>query len=291
MIKLRFELYPEDGQIKPYEHPFGYIFRGVIMEWLKNIKPELIHIFHEFEKVRPYSINCIIYNKIPKIDFILVSYMEELNNTLLQDIISTEKAKLRIGQKDYYIAQIQLEKINFEQLLNISKPVKNFNINFPTSVYFNTSMGDYPVRFPLPNLLFGNLANIWNDIYKNTLEIDRDNFLSWINAHVYTSAYLMKTVRKEIGKPRPVIGGLGNVSYNITKINENYYKHYLECINREFDHEYVNQDYLGNCKWIDILCKLGQYTNVGGNRTAGIGVMKYYPKKYLSENDLLRRIE
>ncbi len=289
MIKLIFELYPEDGQIKPYEHPYGYIFRGVIMEWLKEIKPELIHTFHEFEKIRPYSINCIIHNKIPKIDFILVSYMEELNNALVKDIISSEKVKLKIGQKDYYISQIKFEKINLEQLLDISKPIKNFNVNFPTSVYFNTSKGNYPVRIPLPNLLFGNLANIWNDMNKKDSEIERDTFIKWINAHLYISGYRMKTVRKEIGKPQPIIGGLGNVSYSISKINENYYKHVLHEINREFDYKFVNQDYLGNCKWLEILCRLGEYTNVGGNRTAGIGVIKYYPRRYINDNDLLKK--
>lgn len=50
MLKLTFELYPEDGRIKPYGHPYGYIFRGVIMKWLSDIKPELVHKLHEFEK-------------------------------------------------------------------------------------------------------------------------------------------------------------------------------------------------------------------------------------------------
>ena len=289
MIKLTFELYPEDGQIKPYEHPYGYIFRGVIMKWLSEIKPELIHILHEYEQIRPYSINCIIHNKIPKIDFILVSYEENLSNTLLQDLISTERVKLKIGQKDYYISQIKFERINLSQLIEQAKPIKSFNINFPTSVYFNTSMGDYPVRFPIPNLLFGNLTNIWNDMNKDNSGMDKDNFINWINAHMYISGYNMKSVRREIGKPRPVVGGLGNVTYNIKKINKNYYKHYLERIEREYDYEFVNQDYSGNCKWIEILCKLGEYTNVGGNRTAGMGVMKYYPKKYLLEKDLIKK--
>ena len=57
MIKLTFELFPEDSRIKPYDHPYGYIFRGVIMKWLHENKPELVHTFHEIEKVRRYAIN------------------------------------------------------------------------------------------------------------------------------------------------------------------------------------------------------------------------------------------
>ena len=62
--------------------------------------------------------------------------------------------------------------------------MKGFNINFVTPTYFNTSMGDYPVRFPIPVILFGNFADLCNDICQEKSEIDRENFLNWVNAHV-----------------------------------------------------------------------------------------------------------
>ncbi len=287
MIKLTFELYPEDGRIKPYDHPYGYIFRGVIMEWLKNIKPELVHQLHEYEEIRPYSINCKIDKKIPKINFILVSYNEVLSDTLLEDLLSNEKAKLRIGEKNYFVSRVKIERLNFRTFLEQAKPVKVFSLNFVKPAYFNTSMGDYPVRLPIPNLLFGNLVNIWNDILRSEAEIDRETFINWVNAHVYVSGHKMRTVRTDIGKPKPVVGFLGNASFKVTKINKNYYKHFLIKLNREYDYEFVNEDYSNNCRWLEILCKLGEYTNVGANRTAGMGVIRYYSKFYLSEKDLL----
>ncbi|MEJ2252443.1 MAG: CRISPR system precrRNA processing endoribonuclease RAMP protein Cas6 [Candidatus Lokiarchaeota archaeon] len=204
-------------------------------------------------------------------------------------MLKSEKVKLRIGQKDYYISKINFERINIQTLIEQSQPVKGFNLNFATPIYFNTILGDYPVRFPIPELLFGNLTNIWNDITKPESEIDRDTFLSWINAHVYISGYKLKSVRRDIGKPKPVVGGLGNATYRVTKINKNYYIHYLEELNREYDYQFVNEDYEANCKWLEILCKMGEYTNVGGNRTAGMGVIRYYPKYYLSEKELLSK--
>jgi len=93
MLKLTFELYPEDGHIKPYEHPFGYIFRGIIMKWLNEIKPELVHKLHEYEKIRPFSINSIIHKKIPKIDFVIVSFDDAIKDALFQDLITSEKKK------------------------------------------------------------------------------------------------------------------------------------------------------------------------------------------------------
>ncbi len=290
MIKITFELYPEDGRIKPYEHPYGYIFRGVIMKWLHEIKPELVHQLHKYEEVRPYSINCIIHKKIPKLDFVIVSADDKLSDTLLKDLISNDRIKLRIGQKDYYISSVKFERINLkEQIIDKSQPVKNFSINFVKLIYFNTSMGDYPVRFPIPLLLFGNLVNIWNDFASEICKLDREPFLNWINAHLYISGYRMRTVRSEIGKKIPVVGGLGNASFQVSKINKNYYVHYLEELNRKYDIDFVNEDYSGNCRWLEILSRVGEYTNVGANRTAGMGVIRYYPREYLLNRDLLMK--
>ncbi|MEJ2252447.1 MAG: hypothetical protein P8Y97_22645 [Candidatus Lokiarchaeota archaeon] len=60
----------------------------------------------------------LIHKKVPKIDFTLVSYYNELSNFLIQDLLKSEKVKLRIGQKDYYIFKIlSLRKgITFQKL-------------------------------------------------------------------------------------------------------------------------------------------------------------------------------
>ena len=142
-------------------------------------------------------------------------------------------------------------------------------------------MGDYPVRFPVPLLLFGNLANIWNENVSNICNIERESFLNWINAHVYVSGYKLRTVRAEIGKNQPIAGAIGNASYRVSKVNKNYYEHYMEELDREYDADFVNSDYASNCRWLEILSRLGEYTNVGANRTAGMDVIRYYPKKYL----------
>jgi len=287
--KIMFELYPENGQIRPYETPFGYVFRGVLMKWLSEIKPELVHLLHDYEQIRPYSINRYIHKHIPKIDFSLTTYNDSISDALLQDLLTDENAEFIAGEKKYYISKIMFEKVNLKQIFEQANPIKSLNIRFATPTYFNTSMGDYPVRFPLPALLFGNLANIWNDISKEIAEIERDQFISWVNAHVYISYYKMKTVKRNIGKPKPVYGGIGNASFRVKRMNKMYYKHVLEELGRSQDHEYVNQDYQDNCRWLEVLCRLGEYTNVGANRTAGLGVIKYYPKLYLKHKDLLSK--
>ncbi len=287
MIKISFELYPEDGRIKPYEHPFGYVFRGLIMEWLHNIEPKLVHEYHSYGKVRPYSIHSIIYDKVPKIEFNLITFDNNLKESLLKDIIKQENPKFKLGQKNYYIGKIYFETINLRKIFDDSKPITSFKIKFITPTYFSTSLGDYPVRFPLPSLLFGNLAKIWNTISERTGDIDTDRFINWINAHVYASFYKLIVKKRLIGKPQPVYGCAGYCNYKVQKINKLFYKKLLEEENREYDYEYVNEDYLNNCRWLEILCKIGEYTNVGTNRTAGLGVIRYYPYKYVNKEILI----
>ena len=189
-----------------------------------------------------------------------------------------------------YQHAVQFEKITVRNFCSSAQPAKSFNIKFLTPAYFNTLMGDYPVRFPIPSLFFGNLANLWNSITEDEGEINRDTFINWVNAHVYVSYYKMKTVRRDINKPRPVYGGIGDAAFRVKKVNKNYYSHYLEELGRgEEDSDFLKKDYVNNCKWLDALCHFGEYTNVGANRTAGMGVIRYYPKMYLNAEALLSK--
>ncbi|MHA1727664.1 MAG: CRISPR system precrRNA processing endoribonuclease RAMP protein Cas6, partial [Promethearchaeota archaeon] len=203
--------------------------------------------------------------------------------TLIKDLLTSENAKLNVGEKEYIISQIRFEKIALSNVFQSSQPIKAFNLRFITPVYFNTRLGDYPVRFPLPSLLFGNLVNIWNDINKDLAEINREEFINWVNAHVYISYYKMKTVQRDIGKSEKVSGGLGSTSFRVQKVNKNYYKRLVEKLNQSSNSFVINDHYFENCRWLDVLCKLGEYTNVGVNRTAGFGVIRYYPKEYFDK--------
>ena len=254
MLNLIFELIPEEGVIDRYYSAYPYIFRGIFMDWLREIAPRFIHDLHEYEKIRPYSINRII--DLNRIRFILTIFHENISESIMESILRGEKDQFNIGGKKFILSTIKFEKITLKQIIDDSRSVQMFNIRFITPVYFNTSKGDYQVRFPLPILLFGNLANIWNFIASGEAEINRKPFLEWVKMYVYFSSFKIETKESTIGKMKPVVGGLGKITYTVQDNNANY------------------------CCWLEILCRLGEYTNVGGNRTAGMGVMRYQPKKY-----------
>ena len=287
MIQFTFNLNPENGTLGK-RIPYGYKFRGVIMKWLLESNPELGDAFHESEEIRPYAINTIPHRDTDTIEFILTSYNEDLSDTIITDVVQNKKVNLTVDHQTFIISNISFDRPNLEQLQHNASPITKVQVHFVTPVYFNTLLGDYPVRFPMPNLFFGNLVHLWNDITHEELQIEREPFIDWVNAHVYISGYKMRSAKRDIGKRAPVVGGLGNATYRVTGINRNYYKTLLDKMDQKYDTEFVNDDYSENCQWLDVLCNLGTYTNVGGNRTAGMGVIRYWVKEQLSKKDLLK---
>jgi len=282
MIKLIFKLHPENNLTTlNYKTIQGYFFRAILMKWLGEIRPEIVENLHKTNENRLYSINFFINHKIPEIDFILVSFDSEINESILKNFVLKDNTKIKIGNENYFISRIQFERINFLKIYKNSKPIISFILKFFTPVAFTTSLGDYHIRFPIPALLFGNLTNLWNAINGKIETIKRDIFLNWINAHVRISYYRMKTKKINIGKKKPIIGGIGNVSYNVIKPNMFYYGKLLKEIDIIDDsNNFILSNYIKNCKWLEILCKFGEYSNTGVNRTAGMGVFRYFEKKY-----------
>ena len=172
MIKIIFDLCPENEKIRPtYQKIQGYLFRAVLMKWLSEAKPKIVEKLHKTNEKRLYSISFIINHKIPKISFILVSFDPEIDQPILKEIILKDNTKVRIGNENYIISRIQFERINLIEIFQKSRPIISFILRFITPVAFNTRWGDYPVRFPIPVLLFGNLTNFWNAFIDENIEI------------------------------------------------------------------------------------------------------------------------
>ncbi|MHA1328656.1 MAG: CRISPR system precrRNA processing endoribonuclease RAMP protein Cas6 [Promethearchaeota archaeon] len=282
LTKINIELIPENKMLKPYEHPYAYVFRGAIMKWLHNNNPKIVHQLHDFEKIRPYSINCIMNNDIPKINFIIVCYDDEMKNIFLKKFQRKGNRILCLGEKKYIISDVLVEEKSLVDFIKHSKPVINFAIKFITPTCFNTSLGMYVLRFPLPSIFFGNLINIWNMLARSYAEINKEKVINWINAHLYINYYKMRTVKRDIGELEPLYGGIGDINCRITKLNRFFYEKVKKNLKNNSNIDFsIKNDYIENCRWIEILCKFGEYTNVGVNRTAGMGVIKYYPREHL----------
>lgn len=275
MFLIRLYLKKEGQPLNVYNKPFGYVFRGVFLNWLNDISPSSSHKFHEYEEVREYAINVWIKEKQNEIVLSLTLDDDVLGTALVDYII--QNPFISIIEEKYQITGIEKGAIDLKEILQNSKPIKSFNLFFPLPCYFNTSFGDYPVRLPIPESIYTNLCNIWNAISEGSADNEREAFSSWVRVHVYLSSCNIRTEKGYIGKNRTIAGFMGNASYRIKKPNIHYFKKIKKIETRKeilLIHE-------GFSRWVDFLNKMAEYTNMGVNRTASFGIVKYQPKEYL----------
>lgn len=285
MRKFHLELYPMNEQVKPYEIPFGHLFQSVIFGWLHEKCPKLTHELHSYGKIRPYAINCHIHRKDPLVEFTINSFDDSLSTVLHDTIYSVRDDTLDVAGKKYQLQRLHMEKIHLDNLIKASAPINHFHVRFITPIHFRTPSGNYPIRFPMPSHFFSNILKIWNTISPETTTIDTYDLIRWADVHCYPSGYKMKSGKYFISSNQTVAGGLGFVSYRIQKPNYHFYDDYNEFTTESKDKSLdIDSHYRNSCQWIDLLCRVAEYTNLGGNRTAGMGVIKYYPKRYLEKS-------
>ncbi|MBD3215093.1 MAG: CRISPR system precrRNA processing endoribonuclease RAMP protein Cas6 [Candidatus Lokiarchaeota archaeon] len=254
MIRFKFELVPEEGVVKPYIEPYGYIFRAILMNWLKQIKPELVHELHSYNRIRPYSIQLSYRRK--KLIFYLNIFDSNISSVLINDLIKDKNKEFLVSSQTFLLKKVVFEDISISTILKKARPVKSFIMNFIEPTYFKTTRSKNVVRLPIPELIFSNLLNLWNEYYSSEINIEEFPFLQWVNREIYPSSLKIKTISKEMGETIPAAGIVGWTNFEITKNESNY------------------------AKLIDAFCRLGELSNIGANRTAGFGVIKYRSKEF-----------
>ena len=257
MIKFKLELIPEQGIVKPYIEPYGYIFRALFMNWLKKLGPKIVHDLHAHNKIRPYSIK--ISYRPTKLIFYLNTFDSTLSTILINDLINKKDKNFTIDNQKFLLKKVVFEEFSLKKLLKEAKTVRNFKIEFLEPTYFNTKRGNNVIRLPIPELIFSNLLNLWNELYDGVVHIQKDDLIEWIKKNIFPSSLEIKTKAKEMGENVPAVGIIGWANFVITNNNFNY------------------------AKYIDCLGKFGELSNIGGNRTAGLGVIKYSALEYFEK--------
>jgi len=271
MYKLKLYLKPKTEQYL-YNKPYGYVFRGYLMNWLNEIAPEEVHNIHEYNCIRPYSINSHYKRKEHLLELTFITFNSNLGELLYNNILEDNKFILKLRDNTFNIKHIEYGPINLKEIFENANPVQKFSIYFPKPTYFNTSKGDYPIRIPIPTILFSNICTLWNSISNQKQNINKNQFINWLETHMYLSGHKIQTIPLTIGKEMPVVGFKGHTSFIIKELNYNFYE--------DNTVEDAQEDFYSNCTWIDFLCKISEYTNVGVNRTASFGITDYYPETY-----------
>ncbi|MEM3414675.1 MAG: CRISPR system precrRNA processing endoribonuclease RAMP protein Cas6 [Thermoproteota archaeon] len=266
----------------------GFAIRGVLFDFLKRIDEQLALKLHSDKTIAPYSVTPVevlrgqyssfIFNGFDKpatVQFKISIFEQSLMNVLTQALLSSGSPSVRLVEVDTVVTEIQVNQVSFEKILEEAKPVRRFEVLFRTPCYFRRSIttgssnpvlksGRTPYRaIPLPetSLMFKNLARLWKRF--SGMSLNYRDYVSWIDMGGVTLAGFpngIKTIRvyEHPKSNKWVMGFIGAVRFSIP-----------EDIFTE-----------KHARFTDALMRLAEYTNVGGNRTAGFGVVKYFPKMH-----------
>ena len=272
----------------------GFSSRGLLYEMLRGVDVEYAEMLHSSPILAPFSSTpiytltpkgwAVVYKRLPapsicKVCFTLMNreIAARVFEALANDI------PLRLQGVEVLPLEVSLEQIKYSNLLEKAKPVRDFTIDFLTPTYFRFSpliaARLFPFKLPLrgvdaerlkrarrfhplpePIMLMRSILRLWRN-YSDT-HFNYARYSRWITSMGIALSgfpegiktmrlYEHKTLRKFI------VGFLGSVHYSIP---EDLYKKRWARIT-------------------DALLRFAEYTNVGGGRTAGLGMIKYVPKE------------
>jgi len=240
-------LVKENNQQVPNIPP--YIFRGVVLDFLNTVDPKFVAELHQPNEIRPYAI--AVTREPPFLNLRLVCLQEAISQAILQRLMKEENIPLLIAGWEFMMVRINFESIPLVNLMREPQQVVKFQLRFLMPTYFNIRDRPMDMRFPEPVFLFPNLAKVWNQYAAAECQVDEGEFYQWVSQHVSVSSYKLQTRPVKIDRQVKVFGCVGWARY----------------LNNDPANMYAN--------WVDILLRFAEYVNVGGNRTAGCGVIRY----------------
>jgi len=244
----------------------GQIIRGAILQLITKHDQTLSDKLHESNKIRPYSVSPvngyksrlkrtrrgeIIVDKGSMFKFRMGLLTNDLAERMVKITLQKEVMNLKLGDGEFSVSSIEIKKKSAKELLTdqIENPT-SLTLSFITPTYFTMAKQEFPMRFPDPRYLFMNLTSLWNTFIEEKIKVDREEFFQWLEDHISINAYQLSTYTVFIAKGTLKIGFKGWVKYRLSG-----------------DEKYQ--------QWIHALAQFAEFSNIGANRTAGLGCVLY----------------
>ncbi|MEM1548391.1 MAG: CRISPR system precrRNA processing endoribonuclease RAMP protein Cas6 [Thermoproteota archaeon] len=284
MCQVTFRVVAEQGL--RFQSFSGFAVRGVFFDFLKSVNEELALRLHSQKGLAPYSVTPVealrgnyssyiynIFNGPLQAQFRISILEQDLMNVFTQALLSTGSPSIRLIDAHIPIVEILVSQQSFEKIMEEAKPVRRFEVFFRTPCYFRQSLPRNPPNpvlkavkppyraVPLPDiyLMFRNLIRLWKRFSGMSFEYgEYANWIGWGGIALAGFPYGIRTVRvyEHPTSNKWAMGFVGRVRFSIPK----------DMFSEKFS------------RFTDALMRFAEYSNIGGNRTAGFGVVKYLPK-------------
>lgn len=277
----------------------GFLSRGLLYNLIRSVDRDYAETLHSSARLSPFSSTPVMiellrsariaFRDIPGGSICRVRYTffeEKLASIFLEAL--TNGIPLQLSGVEVKPLEVFVEHIDYSKLLRDGKPIKKFKVNFLTPTFFRFSpfrafdLAPNPkihlskamreriakagriVPLPEPLLMLRSLTRLWRKFSDSPFNYQE--YLLWASLRGVTISGFPSGIRTERIYEHPttqkfIIGFTGQVNFTIPE------DLYVE-------------------KWAritDTLLKFACYSNVGGGRTAGFGMIKYH------QHNMLRR--
>ncbi len=274
----------------------GFASRGLFYNIIRSVDEELASLVHAGKGLAPFSCSPVYsfngerrvpcFSKISRglLEVYFTVFDEKLINTLIGFIQGKlGGGEISLGRGVAKLNSIFFTEIFYEKLYESAEPVESFKINFITPTYFRSSPIEFNedssrisdkkaftpykfIVFPDPVLMFKSIIRVWR--FFSDYKIDFKDFINWLESGSVVVSGYPQGIKTRIVYEHPTtnkwcVGFTGEVYFTIIK----------ELYDIEMS------------RLVDMLLKFAEYSNVGGGKTAGLGVIKYSPKSLTELTD------
>ena len=274
----------------------GFASRGLFYELVRRVDEGRAEELHSSKRLSPFSSTPVIqlgpgrarvvYRVLPQNALCTLQFTlfdGELAKAVLKSILQ-EGEPLRLLNSEIRIVDVSVSQEEYSGLLDGARPVKRFTMRFLTPTFFRFSPLMASLTFPSkrpaggvsqprlkgakrfhpvpePVLMMRSLVRLWRAF--SDRPFNYSDYLSWISSMGvslagYPDGIRTRRLYEHVTTRKFVVGFVGRVNFSIPE--DLYMKRWA--------------------KITDALLKFAEYSNVGGGRTAGFGVVRYQPRDY-----------
>ncbi len=246
------------GVLNPFTGPQ---VQALFLNIIARVDPSLAKRLHEDKGIRPYAVRPLrpksgkkgvvqgkwLIEKGHEYVFSLSALTEEVAEVLAKGLTEAMGEEVTIGRVEFAVRSISVEATSVEELIKSAKVPHRILLVFRTPTHFKLRGTSSYLPFPLPWIMYANLAGIWNSLYP--YKVDLEEFAKWLYGNVLPRAFEGKT-REVWVKEAKQVG----------------YRGRMEFVVRDSENRYA--------RWVYVLTRFAEFANTGAHRTMGMGVVE-----------------
>ena len=258
-VEVGLELYGEKSVVLPFFT--GHVARSLLLHIVRLVDSGAAGVLHELNVSKPYSVTPLRFRSVSRVEngFVLdptspchVSFRflrDDLAGYVLR-FFEWQNAVM-IFDTVFRIASLSIKSKSYADLEREANAAERFKLVFETPTYLPCLGSSYRWMFPDAVRVFCGLMRVWNK-FSDGRRFGKEEFLAykeWLGKNAGVCGYRLGT-RLAVMREKKAVGFIGWCAYEMKDLKS------------EWNRVTV------------MLAKYAEYSNIGGNKTAGYGATR-----------------